>query len=125
MTVFKGHTENIGHFLQPAARAIGHKVMVHLLGLLALRGANHNGHLGNRQLVPGVSRSLGVRHESPVAKSDRLHLGRITASITWITPFLQAMSVFTTLALSIWTLPSATLIFAWTRSSDSSIVAVS
>ena len=40
------------------------------------------------------------------------HLGRITASITWITPLLHAMSVFTTLALSTFTLPSVTVIFA-------------
>ena len=32
--------------------------------------------------------------------------------MTWITPLLVSMSVFTTLALSIITVPSATLTFA-------------
>ena len=36
--------------------------------------------------------------------------GRITLSITWITPLLAAMSVAVTVALSTRTLPSATLI---------------
>ncbi len=31
MIVFRGHTENAGHFLQPATMAIGHKVMALLL----------------------------------------------------------------------------------------------
>ena len=34
MTVFRGHTENAGHFLQLAIMAIGHKVMALLLLLL-------------------------------------------------------------------------------------------
>ncbi len=34
MTVFRGHTENAGHFLQPTIMAIGHKVMALLLLLL-------------------------------------------------------------------------------------------
>ena len=39
--------------------------------------------------------------------------GRITASITWITPFLHAMSALTTFAPSIETTPSLTLIFTF------------
>ena len=31
MTVFRGHTEKAGHFLQPTTRAIGHKVIAFLL----------------------------------------------------------------------------------------------
>ncbi len=31
MIVFRGHTENAGHFLQPATMAIGHKVIALLL----------------------------------------------------------------------------------------------
>ena len=31
MTVFRGHTENAGHFLQLATMAIGHKVIALLL----------------------------------------------------------------------------------------------
>ncbi len=38
------------------------------------------------------------------------YLGMITESITWMTPFLQSMSVLTTVAPSIITLPSTTLI---------------
>jgi len=36
------------------------------------------------------------------------HLGRITASMTWITPLVHAMPVFTTLALSTFTAPPLT-----------------
>jgi hypothetical protein len=32
MTDFSGHTENAGHFLQPATTAMGHSVMVNPLG---------------------------------------------------------------------------------------------
>ena len=39
-------------------------------------------------------------------------LGRITASMTWITPLAQAKSVLTTLASSTFTLPSFTDILA-------------
>ena len=38
MTVFRGHTENAGHFLQLATMAIGHKVIaLLLLSLFELR----------------------------------------------------------------------------------------
>ena len=37
----------------------------------------------------------------------------MTASMTWITPFLHTISVFTMFALSTWTLPSETLIMTF------------
>ena len=42
MTVFSGHTENAGHFLQPATMAIGHMVIALLLLSLFEHRAEHD-----------------------------------------------------------------------------------
>ena len=65
-----------------------------------------------------VSESVELpRRSQQRGPSSNYCRGMITVSITWITPLLAAMSVFTTLALSIITLPPDVMIFTsdpWT-----------
>ena len=64
-----------------------------------------------RSRLDSVDTKKGGRRRPPSGVRPA-YLGRITASITWITPLAHAMSVFTTLASSTFTFPSVTVIFA-------------
>ena len=59
----------------------------------------------NAGLSAGVSCETRVIHQPEAA----YFLGRITVSITWITPLLDVMSVLTTFAPSTMTVPSLTV----------------
>lgn len=67
MTVFSGHTENAGHFLQVATMAIGHNVIALLLKQLfeqwVERGVTH-------------APSLSARRDEDANKFDPSRMGR-------------------------------------------------
>ena len=59
MIVFTGHTENAGHFLQPAIMAIGHKVMaLRLLSLFENRAKHDVPHERHCERVGAVVISI-------------------------------------------------------------------
>src|SRR5512145_1670629 len=65
--------------------------------------------MGSSLHLPRVAKQCrhGCRHQPRCSVGG--HFGRTTVSITWMTPFEHAMSVLTTLAPSMLTAPSFTL----------------
>lgn len=81
MTVFKGHTENAGHFLQPTTMAIGHKVTAILLPSLFEHRAGRDVALKRHCERVGTAVQTNWKWEDPTTnKFVLLTNGRFPAS---------------------------------------------